>query len=251
MIKMRVQGEKIGLYLSGQPIKIPSWNIFITQPKVKDVVLYGEDNFLINSNILGHTENVTNQMREGNSQLNSFNDFQLLLIILNEEAQMKNRILDFLSFICPDYEINVTESSIDFSIIQEDQEMTVGQLNPFNFEDLQNTINDLFEPKTNKNEIEYNPANEKAVEIAKKIQEGRARKNKQISEKEGESSMFGRFTSILSIGMQMDINIFFNYTPFQLYDAFQRYFDKVNSDVYTKISTTPLMDVSKVQTPKE
>ena len=49
----------------------------------------------------------------------------------------------------------------------------------------------------------------------------------------------------------MDINIFFNYTPFQLYDAFARYFSKVSCDLYTKVSTTPLMDVSNMDEPKE
>ena len=63
--------------------------------------------------------------------------------------------------------------------------------------------------------------------------------------------MFGRYTSILAIGMQMDINIFYNYTPFQLYDAFNRYFAKVSSDFYSKVATTPLMDTSKMEEPKE
>ena len=49
----------------------------------------------------------------------------------------------------------------------------------------------------------------------------------------------------------MVINVFYNYTPFQLYDAFNRYFAKVQSDFYTKVSTTPLMDVSKMETPED
>jgi hypothetical protein len=69
--------------------------------------------------------------------------------------------------------------------------------------------------------------------------------------KEGPQSLFGRYTSILSVGLQMDINIFYNYTPFQLYDTFQRYFSKVSSDLYTKVSTTPLMDVTNMEPPKD
>ena len=48
----------------------------------------------------------------------------------------------------------------------------------------------------------------------------------------------------------MDINIFFNYTPFQLCDAFNRYFLKVQHDLYMKVSTTPLMDVSSMEQPE-
>ena len=32
------KGENLGLYLSGQQIKIPECNIFITQPKINDIL---------------------------------------------------------------------------------------------------------------------------------------------------------------------------------------------------------------------
>lgn len=125
----------------------------------------------------------------------------------------------------------------------------VGMINAFNFESFQKIVKDLFEPDNNNNEPEYNPANDMAAKIAEKIRRGRERKA-QLG-KEGPQSLFGRYASVLSIGMQMDINIFFNYTPFQLYDAFTRYFAKVSSDLYTKVSTTPLMDVSNMEPPEE
>ncbi len=248
---MRLKGEKVGLYLSGQPIQIKSCNIALTQPTITDVVVFGEDNFLIAANILGHTDNITKQLKEGNSQLESFNDFQLLLVILREEPNVRKSILDFLQLIFPNYNIKIEDASIDFSIIQEEKEIIVGQIQPFNFEDVQQVINDLFEPKTGNDEPEYNPANEKAEEIARKIKEGRERRNRQFSEKEGDQSLFGRYVSILSIGMGLSIQELYEYTPFQLYDAFARYFAKVTSDIYTRVSTMPLMDVSKMETPEE
>ena len=51
--------------------------------------------------------------------------------------------------------------------------------------------------------------------------------------------------------MNLDINVLFSYTPFQLYDAFLRYWKKVAYDIYQKVSTTPLMDVSKMDTPDD
>lgn len=248
---MRLKGEKIGLYLSGQPIQIKSCNIALTQPRIKDVVMFGEDDFLIAANILGHTDNITKQLREGNSQLEPFNDFQLLLVVLREEPNVRKTILNFLQLIFPNYDIKIEDASIDFFVTQEEQKIIVGQIQPFNFEEVQQVINDLFEPKTGNDEPEYNPANEKAEEIARKIKEGRERRNKQFSEKEGDQSLFGRYTSILSIGMSLSIWELYEYTPFQLYDAFARYFAKVTSDVYTRVSTMPLMDVSKMETPEE
>jgi hypothetical protein len=50
--------------------------------------------------------------------------------------------------------------------------------------------------------------------------------------------------------MNIDINTIYNYTPFQLYDAFNRYWKKVSNDFYTKVSTTPMMDTSKMEEPE-
>lgn len=247
-----VQGVNVGLYLSGQPVKVVDCNIAITQPTIRDIVMYGEDEFLIGINLLGHTENMTNKMREGNSQLDSFDDFQLLLVVMRQEKTISNSIIKLLKFLCPNYKIKIEDASIDFLVEQGETEVIVGRVSPFSFKSLQNTINDLFEPNiTNDSEPEYNPANAAAEEIAKKIKQGRARKNQQLRDKEGPQSMFGRYTSILSIGLQMDINIFFNYTPFQLYDSFNRYFTKVSYDFYSRVSTMPFMDVSKMEEPKE
>ena len=67
-------------------------------------------------NLLGHTENLTKTMREGNSQLEQYNDFQLLLVAINQENTIKNTIQTFLNLICPDYIIEITKNSIDFKI---------------------------------------------------------------------------------------------------------------------------------------
>ena len=40
----------------------------------------------------------------------------------------------------------------------------------------------------------------------------------------------------------MDINLFMNYTPFQLYDCFERYLAKMQYDLYQKIMLTPFME---------
>ena len=249
---MAVQGDKVGLYLSGQPVLIPDCNIYITQPKIKDVVLFGEDEFLIVVNLLGHTENLVKQMKEGNPQLESISDFQLLLIVMREEPTINNSIKNFLELVFPDYKIKIEDASIDFYITQEEEEFIGGRVFAFNFEKFQQIINDLFEPKMNADdEPEYDPANDLAAEIAEKIKKGRERRKQAMAKNEGPQSLFGRYTSILAIGMQMSISVFYDYTPFQLYDAFMRYFSKVSNDLYTKVSTTPLMDVSKMEQPED
>ena len=247
---MGAKGVQVGLYLSGQDVPIKDCNIILTQPKIKDIVLFGEDEFLIGTQILGHTNKVLDQMRQGNSELEAFSDFQVLLVILQQEESLRDSVIKFLDFIFPQYEIKIKDNSIDFYTEQDGKKFVGGRIFPFNFEVFQKTIADLFEPAKDSDE-EYNPANEAAAAIAKKIEQGRKRKQEMQVGKEGPQSLFGRYTSILSVGLQMDINIFYNYTPFQLYDTFQRYFSKVSSDLYTKVSTTPLMDVSNMEPPKD
>lgn len=240
--------RKIGLLLSGQPIFISEINIYITQPKIKDIVLFGEDDFFTTVQLLVDMQKFTSMIKKGNSQLNIISDFQLLLIMIEEDFTVKKMIQNLFALIFPNYEIKITENSLDF--IFEETNQIVGKIHPFNFEFLQNILSDLFIPqRDNEDEPEYNPANEAAAKIAEKIKKGREKVQSQKSTVEGPYSIFADYCSTLSIGMHMDINIFFNYTSFQLYDAYRRFFSKEQSDFYMRISSMPMMDTSKMEPP--
>lgn len=251
---MAIKGDKrkLGLILSGQPLPIKDANIFVTQPKIKDIVQFGEDDFLVTVQMLVSMEQFVEQIKQGNSELEIVSDFQLLLIMIDEDITIKNMILNLFTLIFPEYIINFTENSIDFLIKEEDKEMLVGRVHPFNFEYFQNTLNDAFIPQgDNDREPDYNPVNEMANKIAEKIKKGREKIHAQRAKEEGEHSIFADYCSTLSIGMQMDVSIFFNYTPFQLYDAYRRYFSKVQSDFYMRVSSMPMMDTSKMDVPPD
>lgn len=243
---MALQGD-LGLYLSGEPIFLEFCNVKITPPKVKNILAFGEDRFFMAVHILGKTEQFLVQVREGNSELDRYNDFQLLLVILNEEANSRRLVDDFFELVFPDYQIKITESSIDY--IFEDR--VVGRLNPFNFNLLQTTLIELFEPYKNSKE-EYNPADSKAAEIAEKLKKGKEKINELKGKgKKEETSLFATYSSVLSIGLSVGIDVFMNYTPFQLYDAFSRYFAKHQSDIYQALSMQPFADTSKVEAPED
>lgn len=247
---MSIRGDKrkLGLILSGQPIFIPEINIYITQPKIKDIVLFGEDDFFTTIQLLVDMEKFTSMVKEGNSDLNIISDFQLLLVMIEEDPTVKNMIQNLFTLILPDYEVKITENSIDF-LLQENNQI-VGRIHPFNFENFQNTLNDIFIPQgNNEDEPDYNPANDMAAKIAEKIKQGREKVHAQKAAVEGVHSIFADYCSSLSIGMHMDVNIFFNYTSFQLYDAYRRFFDKEQSDFYMRVSSMPMMDTSKMETP--
>lgn len=248
---MALQGD-MGLYLSGQQVKVPSCNIVITQPTVRQIVVFGEDDFLIAVQLLGKTENFVGDLRKDNSLLAALPSFQLLLVILREDPQIANAIKNFFGLIAPEYEIVIDTGFINFFV----DEVLVGQLTPYNFESFQSVIIDLFEQKNGKSEdIQYNinENDQRAKEILEKLNKGK-KKIAEMRNKTGEyekTSLFGSYISILSVGLGMDINTLYDYTPFQLNDMFMRYFAKVQSDFYQKLVTTPLIDTSNIDEPKE
>lgn len=251
---MAIKGDKreLGLILSGQPLPIKDANIFVTQPKIKDIVLFGEDNFLVSVQMLVSMSQFADQVKQGNSELNIISDFQLLLIMIDEDPTIKNMVLNLFTLIFPEYKVNFTENTIDFFFSDEDQDHLVGRIHPFNFENLQNVLNDAFIPQgDNEREPDYNPANEMASKIAEKIKRGREKIHAQKSAVEGDHSIYADYCSTLSIGMHMDVGIFFNYTPFQLYDAYRRFFSKEQSDFYMRVSSMPMMDTSKMEAPPD
>jgi len=244
--------RRVGLYLSGKPILIEDLNIVITPPTINEIVMYGEDNFLFNTQLIVRTDEFIEQVKRGNSELEIFSNFQLLMTLVREDDQIRDNLEEFFDFIFPKYKIKFTSNSIDFKIVLEDEkEKIVGRITPFNYDSLKNIIDVLFINQTGEKEIDYNPANDAAKEIAEKIKAGRKKTQQLKSEKTKDQSMFAQIISSLSIGMNMDVNIFYNYTPFQLYDAYRRFFLKQAYDLYQKISTTPLMDVSKMEVPEE
>jgi len=240
----------MGLVLSGQPLPVEDANIIITQPKIKDIVLFGEDDFLVAVNLIVAIKDYADQIRSGNFELEVYNDFQLLLTMIRGDATVKELINRLFLLIFPDYEVQIEESSINFYMDIDEHRMMVGRIHPFNFENFQIVLSDAFIPY-NDQEIEYNPVNDFAQQIADKIKKGREKIAAQRQAKEGEQSVYARYASILSIGLAMDINVFFNYTPFQLYDAYKRYFYKVSYDYYMRIKSMPMMDTSSMQDPEE
>ena len=76
----------------------------------------------------------------------------------------------------------------------------------------------------------FNPANDKAREIAEKLMRGRQR----VAEEKGQSntSIFTQYLSILTVGINsMSLHDLKELTIFQLYDLVERYMLYVNWDM--------------------
>jgi hypothetical protein len=61
-----------------------------------------------------------------------------------------------------------------------------------------------------------------------------------------ESSIYGKYISILSVGLQKDKNELSNYTVYQIRDEFQRYIMKENYDIYIDAKLAGAKDLEEV-----
>ena len=244
-----LKGQK-ALYLSGQDVFVPACNIKIKQPTLKEIAIFGEDSFLVAAQLLGKTEMFIEPIRRGNPMLSEFSDFQLLLVLITQQPDMKSSMMTFFDLVFPEYEIMFGDGTINFKM----EDKIVGQIQTFNFEMIKEEIKNMFIPVLGdqEEEIQYDPVNDRAKEIADKIKKGRAKvaEIKAGPQEEGDS-LIARLASSLSVGLSMDINTIYNYTMYQLCDVFNRYLLKTKYDFYMKVSTTPLMDTSKLEEPKD
>lgn len=244
---MAIKGDLAQIYV-GCPVKIEKCNIAISQPCIKDICVFGEDNFLMGVQVFTSVERIVSPVKEGNSRLAMLEDFQVLMVMLNEDKNLQKDVIEFFKLIFPDYIIRFDPGSISFLI--DGNKRIVGQINPMNFEEFEYYLKVLFLPQGSSKVEEYNPANEAAAKIAEKLKRGnQIRQQLALEEDKGASSLFTNYISILSVGMNISLESLFNYTPFQLYDTFMRYGKKVAFDLYQKIATTPMMDVSKMKEP--
>lgn len=248
-----IQGD-VSKIIAGLPIMVEGCNIAITQPKVRDICAFGEDDFFTAIFFFTKEEKVAKEIKLGNSQLERLSDFQILMMVLEEDKNIHDSVFNLFQLIFPSYNIQLDAGSINFRL--EEQGKIVGQLNPMNFSSFKKMLEQLFVPASliGQDEPDYNPVNDKAAEIAAKLKAGREKAAAAKEEAKGNQDkqyVFGPFASILSIGLAIDINIFFDYTPFQLFDAYIRFSKKRAYDFYERVSTMPFMDVSKMDAPED
>ena len=143
-----------------------------------------------------------------------------------ETADKKRCVLDVLKLLFPDYKILLTPRSIVF---QKDGLESI-MIDEDNFEFLQETLRQIF--CVNQGPMDqqaFNPADDKAREIAEKLMRGRQR----VAAQKGtsNSSIFVRYLSVLSIGLNIPIQNLQKYTMFQFYDLIERYSLYMNWDI--------------------
>lgn len=198
---MRLQGDQIALFLSGQDVPVIECNIIIHQPTLKQIAIFKETNFINAVQLFGQVDYHIAKLRELNPLTEQFSDFELLMGLLNQDDTIKQSIDSFFQLIFPTYVIEIRDKEICFY----KDERRVGMINLHNYKVFCDTINQLFGLPMDKKQ--YNPANKKAEELAKKFKERAEILAKQKGKANDSPSLYGSYISVLSVGMSLDINI--------------------------------------------
>lgn len=239
----------VGLYLSGGQVAVPECGIFVTPPTARQIAQYGEDKFFEAISLITRLEDIVLEIKQGDSRLSRYDNFQILMMILQEQEEMEDIFVSFFELICPNFTISFGDKSIDFKA--DGSEYVNGRIHTYNYQSLKIILSELFLPQDVQDE-QYNPANEAAAKIAEKLRKAKEQiKNQRRPDGEDKTSIIALYTSTIAVGMCLDINTVYNYTMFQIYDIYNRYWLKSKYDMYMKISTTPMMDTSNMEEPRQ
>lgn len=212
--------------MCGTDIPIPECQLIIHQPKIKEIALIGEEDFLIGSQCFNINKNLIDQ---DESLLEISNNFQIFMTIMTqpETIDKKVAVQQLFQIMFPKYKISFTPRSLMF-IAEGEQPKAVDETN---FEFLQDIVKTIFcFNSSSVNQTTFNPADKKAKEIADKLMRGRQRVAAQKGEAQG--SIFSQYISTLTIGLNsMSLQDCMDLTVFQLYDLLERYQLYINWDI--------------------
>lgn len=210
--------------MAGSDIPIPECQIALHQPTLKEISYIGEQDFFVGVQCLCVYKSM---LKEAETVLDDINNFQIFMTIMGDKntADKKKCVLQVLSLIFPKNKAILTPNSL---ILKGENESCIIDEN--NFEKLQEVMREVFCSKSGPMDQQaFNPANEKAREIAEKLMKGRQR----VAEQNGTAniSVFSLYVSVLSVALHQPINELLKYTMYQLYDQMERYSLYLNWDL--------------------
>lgn len=203
--------------MCGTDIPIPECQLVVHQPRIKEIALIGEQDFF--SGIHSLCVNKTMYVKD-RSLLENTSNFQIFMMLMTEKEAIEKKIAvqQVCTLFFPKMKVNFTPRSI--LLMGEGQTITIDENN---FQFLQEAITNICCLKTGPQDQQtFNPADDRAREIAEKIMRGRQR----VAAQKGESntSLFSQYLSILTVGLHsMSLQNAMDLTMYQLYDLVERY----------------------------
>ena len=213
------------ILMCGTDYPVPECQLTIHQPRIKEISYIGEQDFFSGIQCLCLNKSM---FVKDESLLADTNNFQIFMTIMSEKeaADKKKAVQQVCTLLFPQHKVLFTPRSVLFS----GGDQTI-QIDEDNFEFLQEAISNICCLKTGPmDQQSFNPADEKAREIAEKLMRGRQR----VAAQKGQSntSIFSQYLSILTVGLSsMSLQDTMDLTMFQLYDLVERYMLYINWDM--------------------
>lgn len=211
--------------MCGTDYPVPECQVTVHQPRIKEIALIGEQDFFSGVQCLCLNKSM---FVKDESLLANTNNFQIFMTIMQEKEAVDKKIAvqQVCTLLFPKYKLMLTPRSVLLS----GDGQTI-QIDESNFEFLQEAISNICCLKTGPMDQQaFNPANDKAREIAEKLMRGRQR----VAAEKGQSntSIFSQYLSILTVGLNsMSLQDTMDLTMFQLYDLVERYMLYINWDM--------------------
>ena len=218
------------LLLSGNDISFPEAQLTIHQPRLKEIAYITEQRFWPACELLKFNKEILSD--EDKIGLSNMSNFNIIMTMVQEKTvqsrQARLNMLSLLALMFPTYEIKLGKKAIQ---LQDYETGEIKEINENNFEAFKQILISMF-CLTSKDNKQYNPDGELAQKIANKILRGREKKAKLAPETK--IAIYSRYISILTVGMQQDVNTLMNYTVYQLMDVFNRFELKIHYDSWER-----------------
>ena len=230
------------LLFSGNDIPFISCGVTIHHPTIKEIAYLGEDTFFTGYQMLLISKNILS--KEDKVNLETLTNFDILIAILKERnaVMQKNRncIQMVLMLLFPEYEVILKKDVIILKKENEEEHF----LNSNNFEEFQNILRQMFSfGDTSGVPQDFNPDGPMAARIAEKLK----KRHQTLAEKNSNDNfdIIGRYISVLSVGLSIDIKTFMDYTIYQLFDQIKRYELKIGYDLYIQGQLAGVQDAKE------
>ena len=213
---------------TGVDIPMPELQLTLHQPTIREISMIGEEDFFMGIQLLCLNKTM---YLEDESLLQQTTNFQIFMTMMNEKelVNRKETVLQVLALIIPQAKVMVTPNSLFLSF-----EGAQVMIDDGNFEAFQKLLREIFCLNKQSDQQVYNPANQKAKEIADKIMAGR-RKIAAINAEKNKGSMLGQYLSVLTVALgSMSLQDCCQLTMYQLYDLVERYSLYLNWDLDIK-----------------
>lgn len=213
--------------MCGTDIPIPECELTIHQPKIKEISFIGETDFFAGVQCLCLNKNMFVQ---DESLLETTTNFQIFMTVMSEKEkeaiEKKKAVQQVCELFFPGMKVSFTPRAM--MIMGNNHTVMIDENN---FEYLQSAVSSICCLKSGPmDQQSFNPGDEQAREIAKKLMRGRQRVAAQKGE--GNASLFSQYISTVAIGIHsMSLQNAMDLTMFQLYDLVERYMLYLNWDM--------------------